>query len=232
MQIKIINISSNNLNEVVMNIFYIYLILLLLMFIFIYNGVDYSIKFAPLKIKTLSLTALTAAGLRYIALLILFLWKNIKFLYLLKPFIFLNILCMPILAMIAIYITARNDNIKFNYCLILSGVFVLMYLGFIVKLPVNIEMFNNMGYVMSFYNIDLVFGTYLIINTILLFGSVILLGYKNTNKLGMYMVLGASAISIAEVLTRASGVIILPTILIGDLTWLLAVNYSLYKFKR
>jgi hypothetical protein len=89
-----------------------------------------------------------------------------------------------------------------------------------------------MGYVMSFYNIDLVFGTYLIINTILLFGSVILLGYKNTNKLGMYMVLGASAISIAEVLTRASGVIILPTILIGDLTWLLAVNYSLYKFKR
>jgi hypothetical protein len=215
-----------------MNTYFFYLALLLLMFLLIYCGVSSSVRFAPLKIKIISLAALIALSTRYIALLIFLVTGNIKNLYLLKPLMFLNLLCLPVLAIISIYIYSRNDKIKFNYCMISASLLLFTYLAAIIKLPISIEIYGSLGYIMSFHNEILVYGIYLIFNTIFFFSAVVFLGNKTSNKLGMWLILSSALLVIIEVIVKTSGVSILPSILLGDVIWIATVDYALYKLKK
>ena len=215
-----------------MNTYFTYLILLLLMFLLIYYGLSCSLRFAPLKIKALSLAALIALSLRYIALIIFLVTGNIKNLYLLKPLMFLNLLCLPVLAIISIYIYARNDKIKFNYCIICAGLLLVIYISAIIKLPISIKIYGNLGYITSFYNELLVYAIYLVFNTILFFKAVISLGNKTSNKLGMWLISASAFVVVIEIIIRASGMIILPAVLFGDIIWIVTADYALYKLKK
>jgi hypothetical protein len=215
-----------------MNVYYFYVTLLLLVFILLYYGISYSLKFAPLKIKILSLSALSLVSLRYAALIILLFSANIKNLYLLKPFTFLNLLTIPVLASAAIYVLFRNDKIKFNYCLILSGVLFSCYIFLISKFSVNIEIFRNLGYIMYFNNKNIQYGIYLIINTLFLFAAIIFMENKNTNKLGVRMIIASSAAVIIETLLEASGITLFPTVLFGDILWVITIDYALSKLRK
>jgi hypothetical protein len=215
-----------------MNTYFIYLALLLFMFLLIYYGVRCSFRFAPLKIRVLSLSALIALSFRYISLIIFLVTGNIKNIYLLKPLIFLNLLCLPIFAVIAIYIYARNDKIKFNYCIICASLLLLLYIGAIIKLPISIEIYESLGYIMTFNNQSLVYGTYLIFNTVVFFSAVMFLGNKTSNKHGMKLVLASALVAIIEVIVQIGGVILLPAVLFGDMMWIITADYALYKFKK
>jgi hypothetical protein len=212
--------------------YFLYIIMLLLMFLFIYYGVSFSFRFAPLKIRILSNSALLAIGLRYTAMFIFLIAGNIKNLYLLKPFIFLNLLCVPVLGTISIYIFARNDKIKLNYCILASTLFLIAYSTAVIKLPINIEIYRNLGYRMNFNNEFLVYGTYLIINTLFLFIAVTFMGNKNSNKMGMYLVLASAFVGIAEIIAKISGLHVFPAILLGDIIWLITIDYALYKLRK
>jgi hypothetical protein len=202
------------------------------MFLLLYYGLSSSVRFAPLKIRIISLAALAALGTRYIALIIFLISGNIKNLYLLKPLMFLNLLCLPVLAIISIYIYARNDKIKFNYYIISASLLLFIYIAAIIKLPVSIEIYGNLGYVMRFYNELLVYGIYLIFNTIFFFIAVVFLGNKTSNKLGMWLIFVASLIVIIEIIVKSIGVSMLPSILFGDIIWILAADYALYKLRK
>lgn len=215
-----------------MNIYYIYLLLLLLMFILIYSIISENLKHSPVKVRVLSLTALMIVSFRYIALLIFLIIKNIKYIYLLKPLIFLNLLCLPIVAIVSIYIFVRNDRIKFNYCLVVSGLLLLLYVIAMAKLPTSIISIGSLGYLMAFLNKNLVYGIYVVLNTIFLFISIIFLGFKNSNKFGIWMVLFSSLTQISEIILRASGFIILPVCIFGDIFWILTVSYALHKLNK
>jgi hypothetical protein len=215
-----------------MNVYYFYVTLLLLVFILLYYGISYSLKFAPLKIKILSLSALSLICLRYAALIILLFSPNIKNLYLLKPFTFLNLLTIPVLASAAIYILFRNDKIKFNYCLILAGVLFSCYIFLISKFSVNIEIFRNLGYIMYFNNKNIQYGIYLILNTLFLFTAIIFIENKNINKLGVRMIIASSAAVIIETLLEASGITLFPTVLFGDILWIITIDYALSKLRK
>lgn len=215
-----------------MNTYYIYLSLLLLIFMLIFTGINYTLKHAPIKIRVLFLSIFALLSLRYAALIIFLTSKNIKYLYLFKPLIFLNLMCMPILAVISIYILARSDKFKFNYCLGICGFLIVLYIFAIIKFPVNIITLGNLGYSMCFINKDIVLGYYLIINTVFLFEVIVLLGYKNTNKLGMWMVLAASLTAIAETLARYMNIDLIPACVFGDILWIGASIYALNKLKR
>ncbi len=215
-----------------MGIYFLYLTLLLLMFLLIYFGVNLSFKFAPNKIRVLSLLALITISFRYIALIIFLITGNIKNLYLLKPLMFLNLVCLPVLAMISLYICARNDIIKFNYCIIVSVILLAAYIAAIIKLPMSIEMYGNLGYIMRFNSELLVYGVYLIINTILLFIAVLFLDNKNSNRLGILLILASAFVVIVELLAKGVGVIILPAVLFGDIIWIITADYTLYKLKK
>lgn len=223
---------ENYKGGVAMNIYYFYIILLLLMFVLIYKGTDNGFNHAPIKIRIITLLALGCMSLKYIALIILLITKNIKYLYLLKPLVFLNILSIPLLAITAIYIFARNDRIKFNYCIVLSVVFAALYSAVIIMFPVSLSSYGNLGYTMVFISDSIVQLGCIIINTVFLFTAVVLLGGKNIDVKGMWLVTIAAFISIIEYILKSSGISIFPAILFGDILWILALNYSLYKFKK
>lgn len=215
-----------------MSIYYIYLSLILLIFILIYSGIDCSLKFTPIKIKVLGTILLSLLGFRYIALLILLLTKNMRYLYLLKPLIFLNLLCIPILAFLSLYILARNDKIKFNYVFVILSILLAAYGFIIVVLPSSIYSLGSMGYYMTIESGTIVYGVYLLINTILFLYSITLLGRKNINKPGIVIFLISALITIIELITRSSNINILPSLIIGDVLWIIVINFALYRFKK
>lgn len=215
-----------------MNIFYFYLILLLLIFVLLYKGISLSINFAPTKIKLLSIFAFILLPLRYMAVFIFLISKTIKYLYILKPIIFLNLLCIPILAMVGIYIFARKDRIKLSYFIIVSTMMLLLYILAITKLQVNIEIYKNLGYRMYFLNNNLIVGIYLAINTIFFFSSLILLGNSITNRLGMWLTLVSSLVVMLETTVNILGISLLPMLILGDVFWIITADYALFKLKK
>jgi hypothetical protein len=202
------------------------------MFLLIFYALDCSLKFAPSKIRIVSSAALTIVSFRYIALLIFLITKNIRNLYLLKPLLYLNLLCIPVLALVSIYILARNDKIKFDYCMVIAAILMIIYTIAMVKLPVHIEVYKNYGYIMSMHNNKLAYGTYLIINTIFFFGSLSFIGNKNSNKPGMWLVLSSAFITSAELIIAVLGLHIIPAVLFGDILWIITVAFALNKLRK
>lgn len=215
-----------------MNIFYFYLILLLLIFVLLYKGISFSMKFAPAKIKLLSIFAFILLTLRYIALLIFLASQTIKYLYLFKPIIFLNLLCIPILALISIYILARKDKLKLSYFIIVSTIILLLYILTVTKLQVNIEIYRNLGYKMYFSNYKLIEGIYLIINTIFFFSAILLLSNSITNRFGMWLALISALIAMLEIIVKTLGISLFPMLILGDIFWIITVVYALFKLKK
>lgn len=215
-----------------MNIFNFYLILLLLIFVLLYKGISFSMLFAPAKIKLLSVFSLILLALRYIAVFIFLTSQTIKYLYLFKPIIFLNLLCIPILALISIYILARKDKLKLSSFIIVSTIILLLYIFAITKLQVNIEIYKNLGYRMYFSNYNLVEGVYLIINTIFFFSAILLLINNITNRFGMWLTLVSGLVVMLEIILKTLGINIFPMLIFGDIFWIITAVYSLYKFKK
>lgn len=215
-----------------MNTYYIYLSLLLLIFILVFTAISYCLNHAPIKIRVLLLGIFTFLSLRYAALIMLLIIKNIKYLYLLKPLIFLNFMGMPMLAVISTYILARSDKFKFNYCLVICVILTVLYIIAVVRFPVNIMSLGSLGYSMCFINKDIIFGYYLIINTVFLFQAIVLLGHKNANKLGLWLVISAAFVAIIEILARYMNIDFIPSCLFGDILWLATSIYALNKLKK
>lgn len=215
-----------------MSIYYIYLSLLLLAFILIYYGIEWCIRYAPVRIKLLGTTMIAILTIRYIGLLILLIIKNIKYLYLLKSLVFLNVLCIPVLAFISLYILARNDNIKFSYGFIILGILLAAYILAMTFIPIGIISQGSLGYVITLERSKILFGTYLIINTLVFLYSLLLLEHKSTNRLGIILIIAASAITVLEIIFSSLCGNILPSIIISDVMWLSTINFALYRFKR
>lgn len=212
--------------------YYIYLILLLLIFVLLFRGINLSINFAPAKIKFISVFALLLLAVRYITIFIFFTSSNIKYLYLLKPGVFLNSLCIPILAMISIYILARKDKLKLTYIIIVSIVLLVVYMFIVFTMKTNIDIYKNLGYRMYFESNNILDAMYLILNTLFFFTAIILLSSSVTNKFGMRLALASSLILMLEIVVKSVGFSIFPFISLGDIFWLITVNFSLNRLKK
>ncbi|MFL0246529.1 hypothetical protein [Candidatus Clostridium stratigraminis] len=96
----------------------------------------------------------------------------------------------------------------------------------------NIEIYKNLGYRMYFQSNDILDAIYLILNTVFFFTSIILLSSSVINKLGMRLALASSLILMLEVIVKSAGFSIFPFILIGDIIWLITVNFSLNRLRK
>jgi hypothetical protein len=215
-----------------MQAYLIYLILLLIILLILYKGIELGLKYAPLKLKYLSIGILAAMILRYITLGIMLVVKNIKYLYILKPIYFINLFVIPIVALISLYILARNDKIKINFVLVFLPLFLIAYIIMIYKLPGYTILNSSFGYCMYLDRQTIVYGIYIIINTLILFATTLLLENKVANKPGLMLVLVSALVTIVEVLLMLNGIILLPSLIIGDLTWMLTLNYALNRLKK
>lgn len=209
----------------------IYFLLLLIMILLLYQGIFYGLFYAPKKIKIISTIALLLMMIRYIALIILFIIKNQSYLYLLKPFVFTNLMGIPICGIITILIFSKDNKIKLRKILFLCTMLVVAYCITIFKSPSNINMSNISGYI-----IELQLETYcstllLIVNSIFFIKGIELLFKKYSNKLGALLIIMSSCITLTAVIMSSINTNNIP-LLLGDMCWIIALNYGLLKFKR
>ncbi|MDP4144422.1 MAG: hypothetical protein Q8936_08065 [Bacillota bacterium] len=155
--------------------------------------------------------------------------------YLLKVFYFLYLLCIPLGAMISIFILTRSSIFKFNHIIGSAVILIAVYSIIMYKCPVNITMDNNilLGYIMNFskecWYVD---WSYMLANIITLLVAITQLGNNNIYASGIYIVIIASLLSIAECVMWSINLVIFPQYLFGEITWIMAMLYSLIKVSR
>lgn len=206
---------------------FIIFIVLLLMFEALYIS-----KFSPNKIKVAAVAVILTMIMRYASLLMLSLAYNIKYLYLLKPLLFLNFLSVPLFALIALYIFIRRDNINFSYIFSIAAVMISLYGIMIYKCTVLIQGNNIHGYTIYFAKDMYLYWIFVIVNTMTLFLAMALVRNKNVNKLGITFVIIASLVTIVELILWIIGMKISQENVIGDMLWAVTIVYALNKIKK
>jgi hypothetical protein len=209
----------------------IYFLMLLMMFLLLYQGIISSLFYSPKRIKIISTMILTLMTLRYIALIILFVIKNQSYLYLLKPVLYTNILCIPISGILTVFIFARNDKIKIKKILIWCAAVSLAYCTLIYKSPVKINISNVTGYTMELQLQTYSYIALLIINTVFVIKGIELFHKTYSNKLGALLIIVSSSITVIAVLI-ASINMEFAWLLLADISWIITLDYGLIKFKR
>lgn len=209
----------------------IYLLLLLIMVFLLYQGITSSLGYAPKKIKMISVVALTLMLFRYIALIILFIMKNQSYLYLLKPVVYTNLLCIPICGIISFFIFAKNNKIRLKKKLLFCIMMCIAYCTVIYKSPANISISNFCGYSIELQLEAYCYIVLVIINSIFAIKGIELFNKSYSNKLGAILIIMSSSITLISVLLTSINTNF-AWILLGDISWIVTLDYGLIKFKR
>jgi hypothetical protein len=209
----------------------IYWLLLLIMVVLLYEGVVCSFIYAPKKIRIISAMALILMIFRYIALIILFIMKNQSYLYLLKPVVFTNLLCIPMCGIISVFIFARNNKMKLKKILFMCAMLFIAYCIVIYKSPANINISNLCGYTMELHLEAYCYIVLIIINSILLIKGIELFNRTYSNKLGAVLIIIASIITLISVILTSLNTNFV-WLLLGDISWIVTIDYGLLKLKR
>lgn len=209
----------------------IYFLLLLMMALLLYEGIFSSFVYAPKKIKILSSIALILMSFRYITLIILFIMENQSYLYFLKPAVFTNLLCIPICGILSVSIFGRENKIKFKKISLVFVMLCIAYIIFIYKSPVNINISNLSGYTMEFQLQPYCYIILLIINTIFAVKGIELFNKAYSNKLGALLIITSSSVTLISVLLTSINANF-AWLLLGDISWIVTIDYALIKLKR
>lgn len=196
-----------------------------------YKGIVISQK-APLKIRLLSSIGTIGMLLRSLAIFILCVFENLAYLYVLKPLVYLDLICIPIIVFISLLVLARNNKIKFSYVFIICFSLVIFYIGFILKFDTKIITTEYFGYIFKIINGELLKYIILGFYTLCLFLCIVLFKNKNDNRKIIVFAFIISFICILEVLMSIVGEAFIPNLLIGQCFWLTMIDYILYKIKK
>ncbi|MBU3179601.1 hypothetical protein [Clostridium psychrophilum] len=209
----------------------IYFLLLSIMIFLLYEGIISSLIYAPKKIKIIITIALILMTFRYIALIILLIVVNQNYLYLLKPAVYTNFLCIPICGILSVFIFARNDKVKFRKIAIMCFMLCIVYFIVIYRSFVDISISNICGYTLilnlkDYFNVIL-----LVINSIFIVKGIELSSKTYSNKLGAILITISASITLISVLLTLIS-INSEWLLLGDISWIITIDYGLLKFKR
>lgn len=208
-----------------------YFLLLLIMIILLYEGIVCSFVYAPKKIKIISTTALILMSFRYVALVILFAMQNQSYLYLLKPAVFTNLISIPLCGILSVFIFARNSKIQFNKILFISTILCIVYSIVIYKSPANINMSMISGYNVAFKSELYYYIPLLIANSILVIKGIEMFNKTYSNKIGALLIIMSASITLIALLVTSINITFI-WILLGDMCWVITLNYGLRRFKR
>lgn len=209
----------------------IYFLLMLIMFFLLYEGIISSLFYAPKKIKIISIIALILMMFRYIALIILYIIKNQNYLYLLKHLVYTNLLSIPICGVISVFIFARNNKIKLKKISFMGLILCIIYCIMIYKSASNINVSNLCGYIIKLQLEGYCYIALLIINSVFIIKGIELFNKTYSNKLGSALVIISATVTIISVILTSINVNF-SWLLLGDIFWIVTIDYGLIKFKR
>ena len=209
---------------------YIYLALILALIFIGYELITSTIKYCPIKVKESIVLIFIIISLRVMTLLILLVVDNIKVVYSIRNFIFLNIIYIPLIIFICIYIFYRNTKININW---IYGVFFLgvsIYILCILIYPIEYYISLSYGYNVTLSN-QLPYKIILCVNVLSFFIGIISFRYKYSIKWGSVIIIVASLIFIGSSVIALKSSEHIGYLLIGDLSWIIALYSSILTFK-
>ncbi len=213
-----------------MNI-YIYLFLIFTVMFVLYEAIILSIRYCPVKIREVLTISFILIAFRFISILLILILDNIKYLYLLKNLVFLDIIYIPMIIFISLYIFYRNVKINLKW---FYGVFILGLLGYLVcvfKIPMEY-------YISSTYGYNIVLKSTIPYKILLCFnGASFYMGvksyrYKHSIKCGAVLIALASLLFIGTTAVVMKNIENIGYLLIGDLGWIIALYTSIRTFKE
>lgn len=214
-------------------IVYIYLFLLLLGFYLSILLLKRSFR-CPTKIKVICIFVLSALLLRYFSLSALFILKRIYYIQFIKYFVLLNLICIPSLSILLIFIFMRNKKFNIAYLFVAILLFVGLYLYVIIKMEPNVIPASNygFGYVISFMNYrEYVLAIYTIINILFITFCAFFIGKSYVNKKGISIIMVSLLVSFVEKIILLVGTKTMPEYLLGEFICLLCLDYAISLFK-
>lgn len=214
-------------------IVYIYLFLLLLSIYLTILLLKRSFR-CPTKIKVICIFVLSTLLLRYFSLVALFALKKIYYIQFIKYFVLFNLICIPSLSVLLIFIFMRNKKFNITYLFIAVFLFVGLYLYIVITMEPNIVPASNygFGYIISFMNCrEYVLAIYTIVNILFITFCAFFIGKNYVNKKGISIIMVALLASFIEKIILLVGTKVMPEYLLGEIICLLCLDYAISLFK-
>lgn len=209
---------------------YIYAALLVIGILILFRICDLSL-YCPKKIRTMSIIIIIIMFLRYISMSIMFFSSKIQYLYLLKYTFFIDFIAIPIIAITVLYIFSRKDSVNFSYYFIVTIALAIVYGLIMYKCTCYVTSLDYCGYTITFTD-DLIYWIYILINTFIMFLAICLLNRSSIDKVGIYIVIFSSLLSVIEMLTYVIGFSFMPDNIVGDSMWIICLMYGLKKISK
>lgn len=209
---------------------YIYMSFLLLLIFLSYEVITSTIKYCPIKIREAILLPFVLVCLRVGSLMLLLLADDMKFVYLVKNFLFLNIIYVPMLIFLSIYVFYRNTKINLNWIYSIFFIGTISYLFCIFTYPTEYYISLSYGYNVVLLS-DMPYKLLLCINAVAFFIGVNSIKYKHSIKWGSIVVLMVSLIFIVSIVMSLRSSEHIGYLLIGDLSLLLSLYSSIMTFR-
>lgn len=210
---------------------YIYLSFVLIMIFLSYGLFIKSKEYCPVKVREVNFIILVLVMFRVMALWGLLVLDHMKIVYLIRNFVFLNVIYIPLIMFVCLYVFYRNTkiNLKWFYYIFILGVGA--YICCIFFIPMEYYISPSYGYNIVLSN-GIPYKYLLCLSGICFFLGMQALRYKYSVKWGIALVEGAAlffVVSTALVLRSTENVGFL---LLGEIVWLFVLYCSIRSFKK
>jgi hypothetical protein len=190
-----------------------------------------NLEVSPKKIKIYLTILITLFLLRHIALFLLCILENSTIIYYLKPIIFLDHLSIPLIVLAITYVYLRSETLKFGGSYIIAFVAGIIYVFIMETSKVTVQVSYLYGFILGIDKEIILFLFSLILLGVLLILNIIVLDKPFANKKGIRFIIISILIVMTEEIIMLGGIRVFPYSVIGDLIFLVLMNWVLSGFK-
>lgn len=209
--------------------YYIFLLLIIFLSFFILRK---NYKYSPKKIKIYLAFIITLFLLRHIALLALCALESSKYIYYLKPIIYLDHITIPLMVLAITYVYQRSETLKFTGSYIILAIALIIYIVLLRYGKVTVEVSHLYGYIVKLNNETYIFLYSLILLGIMMVANVLLLDQPFVNKKGIWLIIFSIVVVMMEEVIVIGGIKLFPYSVIGEFIFLIIINFVINGFKK
>ncbi len=208
-----------------------YIFLLLIIYLYILLLLKNSI-YSPKKIKIYMAIITFLELLKNMILLTLCVIKKANVILIVKNFVFLDYVTIPLMAVTLTYIFMRSEKIKFLWSYFIGALSFIIYYCILRYSGTNSEVSAVFGFIITLKNelLMTMFST-IFLGIIIIIISIII-DKPYVNRMGLLFVLGAIVIIFIEHIIIVSGIKFFPYPIIGELVFVILMNHAVSIFKK
>lgn len=208
-----------------------YIFLLLIIFLCFFT-IKRNLSVSPKKIKIYFTIVLILLLLRHLGLVLLCVLESSKYIYYLKAIIYLHNIAVPLIVLAVTYVYSRSERLKFTGSYVILAAVTTVYVMIMHMSKVMVNVSSIYGFIMSIDN-ELILSMFsLILLGIMLIINVLLLDKKYVNKKGIWFIIVAVMAVMIEKVIILGGIRIFPYSVIGELIFIIIINFVLNGFKK